>query len=116
MKYLTFVIIGGITALIAWLLVVRPECGEGRVVASEAECLAVPGFDRRFCAKAFARPEEAIFRAGNVFETLSACQQRFTQCIEYPGAHGYTPKPTGYCLVRGADGALASMTPVYGRR
>ncbi len=116
MKYIAFGVITGVAGLIAWLLLVQPECSDGAVVADESACLRVAGFDRMFCASAFARPEEAIFRAGNVYQTLSDCQKRFTTCIDSPGAHGYTPKSSGYCLVRAADGALASMRPVYGLR
>ncbi|HRK23856.1 MAG TPA: hypothetical protein PLQ11_02780 [Beijerinckiaceae bacterium] len=114
MKAIVFVVIGGVAALLGWLFF-QPECFQGVVVASEHACVQVPGFDRQFCERAFARPEEAIFRAGSFYQTRDDCLRRHTDCIEFPGVHGYTPKPTGYCVLRGADGSLAGMKPVYGR-
>ena len=112
MRVVVFLIIGAIAGWMAWLAL---ESGcPNPVVASEAECVEVKGFDRAFCANAFARPEEAIYRAGNIFATQSDCQMRHPICIEYPGVHGWTPKPTGYCLERESAGQLARMEPVYG--
>jgi len=113
MRLIVFAVIGGIAAFMAWIIL-NPDC-EGSIVSSEQNCLSVAGFDRAFCASAFARPEEAIYRAGNVFRSQQDCQVRFLNCIEFPGVHGWTPKPQGYCVVRGANGALARMTPVYDR-
>jgi hypothetical protein len=115
MRIIVFAIIAGVAALMAWLWF-QPECPAGAVVADEQECVNVPGFDRQFCARAFARPEEAIFRAGNYFATRDECQLRHLTCVEYPGLNGFTPKPSGFCLLRGADGSLAGMKPVYGPR
>lgn len=115
MRTLVIALIAGLAAFMGWLWF-QPECAGGSVVATEQECLGIPGFDRRFCATAFARPDEVVMRAGNVFQTQSDCQMRHPVCIEYPGIHGWTPKPTGFCVVRGDNGALASMRPVYGPR
>lgn len=113
MKILVFLIIGGVAAIIGWSIFNR-DC-DGVRVATESECVAAKGFDRAFCARAFARPEEAIYRAGNVFKTQSECSVRNLNCIEFPGVHGWTPKPLTYCVVRADNGTLASMTPLYDR-
>lgn len=115
MRAVVAIVIAACGAVLGWFWY-QPECAGGFIADSEMACVGIPGFDRQFCARAFARPEEAIFRAGNVYASQSDCQLRHPVCIEYPGVHGYTPKPSGFCLVRGADGALASMTPVYGPR
>ena len=115
MRIIPFVIIAAIAAFMGWLWF-QPECPGGAIAASEQECVAVPGFDRQFCARAFARPEEAIFRTGNVFATQSDCQLRHAACIEYPGVHGWTPRPTAFCLARDARGGLKTMMPLYGPR
>ena len=111
MHIVVLAIIGGVAAFLGWLFL-TPDC-RGAVVATESACVQQPGFDRAFCARAFARPEEAIYRAGNVFATQADCNVRHPVCITFPGVHGWTPTPNGYCIIRAADGDLASMTPVY---
>ena len=115
MRALPLAIIATIAILMGYLWF-QPECRGGGIAASEQECVSIPGFDRQFCARAFARPEDAIFRAGNVFATQSDCQLRHPVCIAYPGVHGWTPQPTGYCLAREQGSAQFSMTPLYGPR
>lgn len=110
------IVVFGIIAVIAVVIIVMARGGgcSGAVVRSEHDCLRVEGFDRAFCARAFARPEEAIYRAGNVFRTHAECSARFTVCIPYPGVNGWTPEPKGFCLIRQGDEAI--MTPNYDSR
>ncbi|HRJ69846.1 MAG TPA: hypothetical protein PK812_09570 [Beijerinckiaceae bacterium] len=115
MKFIAIAIIAGVAGFMGWLWF-QPECRGGAVVASETACVSITGFDRAFCASAFARPEEAIRRAGGIFPTRDACLKRHTDCIDVAGTGGfggYAAKPAGFCLVRGADGGLSRMVPVY---
>lgn len=115
MKIVAFIIIAGVAAIIGWFAF-TPQCPGGAVATGEVECQQILGFDRAFCQMAFARQEDAIRRAGNVFATQQDCNQRHITCIPFPGLHSWTPKPTGFCLVKSKDGALARMEPVYGRQ
>lgn len=113
MKAIVFLIIAGIAGLIGYK-VLTPQCAGGAVVVSAAACEATTGFDRAFCQRAFAQEEAAIRNAGNMFADQQTCSVKFLNCIPFPGGvHGWTPKPSGFCLVRGADGAVARMTPIY---
>lgn len=113
MKALVFLIIAGIAGLIGYR-VLTPQCAGGAVVTSAAVCESTAGFTRAFCQQAFAQEETAIRNAGTLFADQQTCSEKFLICMPFPGGvHGWTPKPSGYCLVRGADGAIARMTPVY---
>jgi uncharacterized protein YgiB involved in biofilm formation len=113
MRIIALAIIAGIAAFMGWKIL-TPDC-PGAIVATEAECVNVAGFDRAFCSRAFAQTEEAILRAGNVFKSQQDCQVKFLNCTAFPGVHGWTPQPQGFCIARGADGAMSRMTPVYDR-
>lgn len=115
MRILVIAFIIGVAAVMSWLIF-QPECRGGQVFTNEQHCVSTAGYDRRFCEQAFSRRKDAVYQAGNVFATQSDCQMRHPVCIEYPATHGWTPKPSGYCVVRAGDGALAGMTPVYGPR
>lgn len=115
MRYIVIAFIIGVAAFMGWIMF-QPECIGGRVFESEQQCVETPGYDRRFCEQTFSRKDDAIYRAGNVFKTQSDCQLRHPVCIEYPGVHGWTPRPSGYCIVRDAGGGLSGMKPVYGPR
>lgn len=115
MKLLVIGFIVAIAGFMGWLWF-QEECRGGVVLANEEECAAVQGFDRRFCSFAFARPEESILRSGNTFPTRDACLARHTNCIEISvagGYNGFAAKPSGYCIAKGARGAIARITPVY---
>lgn len=111
MRIVALAIIAGIAIFMGWKML-SPECA-GSKVTTEAQCVNVSGFDRAFCARAFANTDDVIVRAGNMFPNQQDCQVRFLTCIEFPGVHGWTPKPEAYCVVRGSDGALAQMFPTY---
>jgi len=112
MRLLAIAVILG-TGVAMGLLWFQPECAGGHVVATEDQCASTPGFDRVFCARQFLHTDDAIYRAGNVFSTQSDCQMRHPVCIAYPGVHGWTPKPAGFCIVRNPAGEAARVTPVY---
>ena len=114
MRVLAIGIILG-TAVLLGVLWFRPECEGGRVFASENACAADPAYGRAFCARSFALTVDAIGRASNIFHSQSDCQMQHPVCIEYPGVHGWTPRPAGFCIVKGAGGDLKSMVPVYRR-
>lgn len=115
MKYVAFAIIGAVAALMGWLWF-EPECAGGFVVRDVADCSKVPEFGNAFCSRTFERQAEAIRRAGGLFLTRDACLQRHTTCIDLPadgGQAGYAARPAGFCIVRGAEGGLSRMIPVY---
>ena len=115
MKFVTFLIIGGVAVVMGWLWF-QPDCAGGAIASNEDECVSIKGFDRAFCARAFARPEEAIFAAGNAFATQSDCLKRFVDCVAMPKPVNWSPKPSGFCVVRGITGNVQRMVPYYGPR
>ena len=112
MRALAILIIAA-TAVLLGTLWFEPECKGGRVFASEDACAATNGYGRAFCARVFVQADDAILKSGNYYQSQSDCQMRHPVCIAYPGVHGWTPKPAGFCIVKGAADDLQRMTPVY---
>lgn len=112
MRVLAILIIAA-TAVILGTLWFQPVCPGGQVFANEDACAAAEGFGRAFCARAFVQADDAILKSGNYYHSQSDCQMRHPVCIAFPGVHGWTPKPQGFCMVKDAAGGLSRMTPVY---
>lgn len=107
-RFILLLIAGG-AGVMAYLWS-RPVCDGGHVVADEAACRA--RFDAAFCARAFA-PAPAIARTGGPsYQTEVECSQSWPVCIERD-PQGYGPRPSGWCVVRAGDGAVARFEPQY---
>ena len=106
------VLISAVFMAVTWY---QPACEGGRVVASEAECRAIPIFDAAFCQKAWALTAGIASKSGTSYPTRSECDDDWPVCIEHVPA-GYGPKPAGWCLVRGPGGEAVRIDPQYERK
>jgi uncharacterized protein YgiB involved in biofilm formation len=96
-------------AIMAWLWF-QPVCRAGQVVADEQACAA--RFDAAFCQRAFARAQAIAQTAGPSYLTDAECRANWPFCIERI-PQGFGPRPSGWCVVRASDGALARFEPQY---
>jgi uncharacterized protein YgiB involved in biofilm formation len=96
-----------------WSLSGTP-CPGGAEVASEQRCREIAGFDAAFCRAAFVAAEDAARRGGPVFTNQADCVVAgHPVCMASDAARSASvPRPSSYCVVRGADGA-ARVTPLF---
>lgn len=102
-----------VAALMGWRWM-QPACSAGVIVADEQQCRAAFGAD--FCAKAMPRARADAREKGGAFATQAQCLDVHPACIERTDVSAWTAKPASYCLVRGGDGAVARIEPIYAIR
>lgn len=111
MKIVILAIIAGVLGFIGYSYF-RGECRDGRVVATEVECVASFGADS--CRLAFAESRKKATEEYAPFNTQDSCQRSFPRCEPHRAVvSGFVPVPSGTCVAR-VDGRV-SGTPVYER-
>lgn len=112
MRALVIGVIGTVALALGWLWF-QPVCSGGHVVADEAECRA--HFTDAFCRTALLRSAGVAARSGAVYTNEAECRENWPVCDRREPL-GFGPRPSHWCLVRGADGAPARIEPQYNNR
>jgi hypothetical protein len=115
MRLLVFAFMAAVAGFMGWMWL-QPVCNGGAVVADEAACARVAGFDDTFCRAAFRRTEDIARTSGATYPTLWECNQNWPKCMERGPTGEAVPVPSGWCIVRGPAGALAKLQPQYDNR
>ena len=108
-----FAFIIAVAALMGWRWM-QPACSGGVIVADEQQCRAAFGAD--FCARAMPRAHADAREKGGAFATQAQCLDVHPVCIERNDVSAWTAKPSSYCLVRGSNGEVARVEPIYSIR
>ncbi len=112
MRALVIGIIGAVALTLGWLWL-QPVCSGGKVVANEADCREY--FTDGFCRTAFARTAAVAARSGAVYTSEAECRENWPVC-DRREPFGFGPRPSHWCLARGADAAPATIEPHYNNR
>jgi uncharacterized protein YgiB involved in biofilm formation len=117
MKFIVLLVIAvaaGVVGWQAWLSLSGAPCPGGAEVATEQRCREVAGFDAAFCRAAFAAAPEAARAGGPLFTNQADCVAAgHPVCVASDAARsGFVPRPSSYCVARGADGA-PRVTALY---
>lgn len=110
MKAVIIAIVLGILGFIGYTFL-KGGCPGGRIVASEAECVAA--FGEQACRLAYAESERKAKVEYGPFPTLDACSRTFGRCEPHKAVSGFVPTPTGVCVI--PQGVGATGTPMYER-
>jgi uncharacterized protein YgiB involved in biofilm formation len=112
MRWLVFLIIGGIAGLFGYLALVG-ECPGGTVVRSQQQCQDSGGLSGDLCRQVFARANDVARNAGTVYIDRDECFRVFGNCLNHATiVGGYVPQPAGFC-VKASGGTVQSVVPVY---
>jgi len=112
MRYV-FVFIVAVAAFMGWRWM-QPVCSGGVVVADEQQCKAA--FGAEFCARAMPRAQAVAREKGGAYATQAQCLDVHPACIERRDVSAWTGRPASYCLVRGDNGEVARVDPIYAIR
>ena len=112
MRLLVFAFVAAVAGFMGWMWF-QPVCPGGTVVASEAACARIAGFDTAFCRIAFSRTNEIARTSGASYPTLWECNQNWPKCMERGPTGEAVPVPSSCCIVSGADGDLVKLQPQY---
>ena len=94
----------------------QPGCPGGHLVASEAACVRMAGFDTLFCRGVFSRTSDIAKVSGPSYPSLWECNSAWPKCMERGPTGEAVPVPTSWCVTRAPGGSIERLEPQYDNR